>query len=486
MTLRAASALLLPQIVLLGGIGLATGWGVVGWVVAIAATAILDTFVARGLRHHHDVLGPADLVTITRATLTCAVTALVAASLLAGDLLDTSPWTTTITVLAVLSLTLDLVDGWVARWTATASPFGARADGEADAALMLALSIWITPSHGWWVLLIGLARYAFAAAGWVLPWLRAQLPPRYWRKVVTAVTSTILVVATAGIAPRPVVITALLVGLALITESFGRDIWWLWHHRHATEDPLRSARRDAYGQHDFVDQQGFMTADEIRRLAAAAGIGPDTRVLDLCCGHGGPGRLITRELGGTLLGVDADASAIAAARSRTGHLPCSYETGRIPPVPDGPFEVVLLLETMLAFRDKETLLAGIHAALAPGGRLACTVEVGAPLTEAERAAMPAADTVWPIPLSRLHEVLEQAGFEVTWQQDRTAAHRGVVDSLLTEFTRHEGAIAGQIGRGQVDDLLTSHRLWSDWLGTGRIRKVALVAIAQPVQRSDRA
>ena len=41
---------------------------------------------------------------------------------------------------------LDLVDGWVARRTGTASPFGARFDLETDAALILVLSwlVWRT------------------------------------------------------------------------------------------------------------------------------------------------------------------------------------------------------------------------------------------------------------------------------------------------------------------------------------------------------
>ncbi len=478
--------LLLPQVLLLGGIGLITGWGPTGWVVAGASALVLDTLVVRGVRRSDDVLGPADLVTLTRATLTCSVAALVVASVLAGALLDTSPWTAGITVLAALSLSLDLVDGWVARRTGTASPFGAHADGEADAALMLVLCAWVAPTLGWWVLGIGLARYVFAVAGWFLPWMRAQLPPRYWRKVVTAVTSIVLVVATAGVVPSPVIDIALGLGLALVAESFGRDVRWLCRHRGHTEDALRGARRSGYGAGEFVDQQGFMTASEIRGLAAAAGITAGTRVLDLCCGEGGPGRLITRELGCDLLGVDASGPAVATARARVGELTCRYDTGQIPPLPRGPVDVVLLLETMLAFRDKETLLREIRSALTPGGRFACTVEEGDPLTEEERAAMPAADTVWPIPLTHLHELLERSGFAVTWQQEHSGAHRDVVDSLLAGFATHESAIAGQSGPEQLESLLASHRLWSEWLHTGRIRKFAIVAVAQPGHRSDSA
>jgi hypothetical protein len=62
--------------------------------------------------------------------------------------------------------------------------------------------------------------------GWFLPWFRRRLPPRYWRKVVTAVQGIALALAASGLLPG---IDALLVGiaLALLVESFGRDVIWL-------------------------------------------------------------------------------------------------------------------------------------------------------------------------------------------------------------------------------------------------------------------
>src|SRR5881409_676652 len=85
--------------------------------------------------------------------------------------------------LAAVALALDAVDGWVARRTWTTA-WGARFDGEVDAFLIAVLSVYVARFAGAWVLAIGAARYAFFAAGWLLPWLREALPPRYWRKVV--------------------------------------------------------------------------------------------------------------------------------------------------------------------------------------------------------------------------------------------------------------------------------------------------------------
>jgi SAM-dependent methyltransferase len=238
---------------------------------------------------------------------------------------------------------------------------------------------------------------------------------------------------------------------------------------------LRRARRSAYPPGEFVEQESFMRASEIRALAGQAGIAPAVSVLDLCCGVAGPGRFITRELGCTYLGVDASASAIDIARESAGHLPGRFEVSRIPPIPPGPFDVVLLLETMLAFPEKETLLREISGALTIGGRFAFTMEEGLPLTESERQRMPGADTVWLTPLHEMLTCLERAGLVVRWQDDCSRSHRAVADSLTEAFAADATDIAAQIGRRALEELLAAHRLWSDWLREGRVRKIAVVA-----------
>ena len=218
-----------------------------------------------------------------------------------------------------------------------------------------------------------------------------------------------------------------------------------------------------------------MTAGEIRALAAQAGIGPGAAVLDLCCGSAGPGGLVTRELACTYLGVDASASAVALARARAGDLPCRFAVAEVPPLPAGSFDVVLLLETMLAFEDKDALVREIAVALRPGGRLAFTLEEGLPLTAAERAAMPDSDTVWLTPLDEMMVSLGRAGLAVTWQEDHSRAHGAMAQALAGAFAADAEYIAARIGRRALDELLAAHRLWSRWLAEGRVRKFALVA-----------
>ncbi len=170
-------------------------------------------------------IGPANVVTFVRAVLSCVVAGLVVASFGGVDHVRA------VVVLATVALVLDWVDGQVARRTHTESAFGARFDMEVDAFLILVLSAYVAATFGIWVLAIGLARYLLLAAERVLPWLRRPSPPRYWGKVVAALQGVVLTVAAADVLPAVVTWVLLVVALALLAESFGRQAWWLWRTR---------------------------------------------------------------------------------------------------------------------------------------------------------------------------------------------------------------------------------------------------------------
>jgi SAM-dependent methyltransferase len=241
---------------------------------------------------------------------------------------------------------------------------------------------------------------------------------------------------------------------------------------------LERAQATAYPAGEYVGQESFMRAAEVRRLARRARVGPGVSVLDLCCGVAGPGRMITAESGCHYLGIDHSASALATARQLAGNLPCRFELAHLPPLPEGRFEVVFLLETMLAFPGKDALMGEVARVLEPGGCFAFTVEEGRPLTQRERARMPGADTVWPIEWAELTGVLRNAGLTVIWRQEYSSSHHAIATALLRCYRADSPQIAGQIGKQATAELITSHQLWTDWLGSGRVRKFAMVAEKQ--------
>ncbi len=194
----------------------------IGGAAALAYLVICNLLLLAGLRRRRALrFGWANVVTAARSALVGIIAGLVTASFV-------EPVSAPLLVgLTVPALALDAVDGWVARRTGTATELGARFDMEVDAFLLLVLSAYVAQLVGPWVMAIGLMRYAFVAAGWMLPWLRAQLPPRYWRKVVTAVQGIALTLAASGLVPGIVGGIAVGIALALLVESFGRDVLWL-------------------------------------------------------------------------------------------------------------------------------------------------------------------------------------------------------------------------------------------------------------------
>jgi phosphatidylglycerophosphate synthase len=212
-----------------------------GWIVGVgyilASTVLLSVGLARrGARR----LGAANATTATRSMLVGLVTALVATAF-------TQPVPPLLLVaIVILALALDAVDGWLARRTHGVTALGARFDMEVDAFLLLVLSADVARTVGGWVLAIGLLRYAFVGAGWAVPWMRATLPPRYWRKVVTAVCGIALALAATELAPAPVAVAGVGIALGLLVESFGRDVVWLARMRMRSRSSTTRARGTAH------------------------------------------------------------------------------------------------------------------------------------------------------------------------------------------------------------------------------------------------
>ncbi len=183
-----------------GGLAELAGWQgrhvVAGWLAYVVLGAVVAH--AAGARLGPRPFGLPNQVTLLRAGLVC----LVGGALLASGQAPAMSWS--LAGLIAVALSLDALDGWLARRLRLASAFGARFDMEIDALLLmiLALLVWQAGQVGAWVLAIGLIRYAFVLAGLLLPWLRAPLPPSRRRKVVCAQQGvTLLVCLLPPVAP---------------------------------------------------------------------------------------------------------------------------------------------------------------------------------------------------------------------------------------------------------------------------------------------
>lgn len=173
--------------------------------------------------HPFPTLGPANRVTMIRLMLLALVGSLI------GEPAIRSVATAAATAATVMAV-LDGVDGRLARRTRMASTFGARLDMETDALLIMVLSVlvWQHGKAGAWVLLGGLLRYAFVAAGWRLPWMARPLSPTTRAKAISVAHVVGLIVAISPIVRMPLSAIAMAATLTALCWSFAVDVRRLW------------------------------------------------------------------------------------------------------------------------------------------------------------------------------------------------------------------------------------------------------------------
>ncbi len=181
------------------------------------------------LQQHHPYsrFGAANQITTLRAILVSLVAGLIGEPQVPGIAIGA-----VIASLAVIAL--DGVDGWLARRNGSASAFGARFDMEIDALLILALSVlsWRHHKAGAWVIVSGLMRYAFVAAGTIAPWLRAALPTSRRRQTICVVQIAALTLVMMPAIQPPISMILSAGALVTLTCSFLIDTASLWR-RHA-------------------------------------------------------------------------------------------------------------------------------------------------------------------------------------------------------------------------------------------------------------
>ena len=171
-------------------------------------------------------LGAANRATLTRAAIVAGLAGLLPHPAFVAE---HALW---VAAAAALALALDAIDGWLARRKQEATTFGARFDMELDAAFLVVLCalVWSLDKTGAWIMLIGAMRYAFVAAGWLMPTLQRPLPPSWRRKAICGVQGIALVVCLVPLVQSTLAVPVAATALAALTASFAMDVHWLLRH----------------------------------------------------------------------------------------------------------------------------------------------------------------------------------------------------------------------------------------------------------------
>lgn len=192
-------------------------------------------------------------------------------------------------------------------------------------------------------------------------------------------------------------------------------------------DALRAVGKDI----DHLQPGDLSGADEFHlggpaataELARDLGLGPDTHLLDVGCGVGGPARHVAAALGCRVTGIDLTAEFVEAAKGLTGRCGLSgralFHQGSAlaMPFPDA----ATLIHVGMNIADKAALFAEVRRVLKPGARFGVY----------DVMRMGEGDLPYPMPWAATPEtslveppetyrrLLGQAGFTIEAEHDRS-------------------------------------------------------------------
>ncbi len=208
-----------------------------------------------------------------------------------------------------------------------------------------------------------------------------------------------------------------------------------------------------------LDQDHYGGLAAVEALARLGSVGPDSRVLDLCCGLGGPARFLASRFGCRVAGVDLTHSrcASAARLTRLVGLPgrVSFVGGDAVRLPfrAGSFTAGLSQEALLHVPDKAGVLAECARVLIPGGRLAFTDWVAGPRLEpGERRRLSEWMAAAGIEsLEGYKRLLGRAGFEAIETEDLSDWWRAILRERLRMYRSLEADTVARFGQARADE-----------------------------------
>ena len=209
-----------------------------------------------------------------------------------------------------------------------------------------------------------------------------------------------------------------------------------------------------------VQPYSYVSRSELDVFVAELGVGTGSTLVDVGCGHGGPGLWVCARTGSDLIGVDISAPALTASGDRAAGLGlselASLRLGDFESLPlaDGEADAVMSIDALLFARDKALAIGELARVLRVGGRVVLTTWDY--LTQPENR---------PPQVHDHRPLLRAAGFDVRRYEetDRWRERQRAIDALLLdsvdELAAEEGSDPDAVREGILDmDRTIDHML----------------------------
>jgi ubiquinone/menaquinone biosynthesis C-methylase UbiE len=235
------------------------------------------------------------------------------------------------------------------------------------------------------------------------------------------------------------------------------------------------------------DQDHYGGLAAVDALARRAAIGPGSRVLDVCCGLGGPARFLAHGHGARVVGIDLNAGRAAGARRltalvRLGRLVrFARADARALPFGAGSFTAVVSQEALLHVPEKAAVLAECRRVLATGGRIAFTDWIARPRLDAgERRRLE--DWMAAVTLQTpagYREMLARAGFHAIESEDLSADWIDILRERQRMYRALRAHTVARLGAARYEEYTQLYEFFVGLVVAGKLGGGRFTATAGP-------
>jgi SAM-dependent methyltransferase len=220
-----------------------------------------------------------------------------------------------------------------------------------------------------------------------------------------------------------------------------------------------AVRQEAYGQD--LGQSSWLTASEWLGFADQLALRPESQVLEVGSGSGGPAVYLAAERECRVTGVDINehgvrnARSLAASRDLAERVRFEVVDASQPlPFKDECFDAVLSNDAMCHIANRLAVLRDWHRVLRPGGRVLFTdaMVLTGIVSQAELATRSSIGFYLFVPPGANEAMLGDAGFKVLGVQDVTANAATVAARWHDGRARHRGALVEREGEANFQGL----------------------------------
>jgi len=237
------------------------------------------------------------------------------------------------------------------------------------------------------------------------------------------------------------------------------------------------------------DHYGGLAAVEV--LARRAGIGAESRVLDVCAGLGGPARFLTRRFDCRVVGIDLNLERCAAGRrlnarvSLDGQVTLVRGDAQALPFQRAAFTAAVSQEGLLHVPDKATALAECARVLLPGGRIAFSDWIAhARLGDGERRRL--AEWMAAVSLQTIagyRDLLASTGFIGIEAEDLSAEWIGILRRRLEMYRAMREDTVARFGQARYEEYNQLYAFFVGLVEDGKLGGGRFSAVAGYQRRS---